>query len=233
MFSLQSGGASCYHQKRGNGPLSPTLSPSEGERENAGKAVVVTRRARKAGLGISIIANARRNPLKDGVMPTVSEQLRQARETQKLTVHQVAEVTKIRTDHLRALEEGNFDVFSAPVYIRGFVRSYCNLLKLDVPAVMSALEAELGKTKKFAVPPPFADPPRGVLDFFMLQLSKIDWRKGLIGLGGLVALLIIFCVFLIWRHYRSADPLSNLKPGVYHSTQSVSGQTLPLPAPKR
>src|SRR5258706_14814822 len=43
-------------------------------------------------------------------MSAVSDQLRQARESQKISVQQVAEVTKIRTDHLRALEEGNFDV---------------------------------------------------------------------------------------------------------------------------
>src|SRR5436305_1041619 len=141
-------------------------------------------------------------------MASVSEQLRQAREAQKLTVQQVAEITKIRTDHLRALEEGNFDVFSAPVYIRGFVRSYCNVLKLDVAQIMSALDAELGKTKKFAEPPPFSGPPRGVLDFFMLQLSKLDWRKGLAGLGALVVLIVVFCVFLVSRHYRTSDPLS-------------------------
>src|SRR5436309_5240934 len=104
-------------------------------------------------------------------MPTVSEQLRQARETQKLTVHQVAEVTKIRTDHLRALEEGNYDVFSAPVYIKGFVRSYATLVKLDVPPLMAALEAELSQTARHSEPPPLSDNPRGVLDFIMLQLS--------------------------------------------------------------
>jgi len=66
-------------------------------------------------------------------MSTVAEQLRQAREARHLTVQQAAEITKIRTDHLRALEEGNFEVFSAPVYIRGFVRSYSTLLKMEVP----------------------------------------------------------------------------------------------------
>ena len=164
-------------------------------------------------------------------MSTVSEQLREARESQKLSVHQVAEVTKIRTDHLRALEEGNFDVFPAPVYIRGFVRSYSVLLKLDVPQVMAALEAELGKTKKFSEPPPLSDHPRGALDFVMLQLSKVDWRKGLIVLGVLLGLAVVLSAVLIWRHARKADPLSGLKPGMYHSTQNVSGQTLPLPTP--
>ena len=76
-------------------------------------------------------------------MPTVAEQLRTAREAQSLTVYQVAEITKIKTDHVRALEEGNYNTFSAPVYIRGFVRTYSNVLKLDVRSVMAELEAEL------------------------------------------------------------------------------------------
>jgi transcriptional regulator with XRE-family HTH domain len=166
-------------------------------------------------------------------MGTVAERLREARESQKLTISQVAEVTKIRTDHLRALEESNFDVFSAPVYIRGFVRCYATMLKLEVPQIMAALDAELGQTQKFSEPPPLSDRPRGIVDFLMLQLSRIDWRKGGIALGGLLGLAVVVSIYLIWRHQRTADPLAGLKPGVYHSTQAVSGQTLPLPAPKR
>jgi cytoskeletal protein RodZ len=103
-------------------------------------------------------------------MSTVAEKLRQAREAQNLTVNQVADVTKIRTDHIRALEEGNFDVFSAQVYIRGFVRTYSTLLKLDVPQTMAMLDTELGKTEKFSEPPPLTEQKKGPLDFLMLQL---------------------------------------------------------------
>ena len=140
----------------------------------------------------------------------------------------VVGITKIRTDHLRALEEGNFDVFSAPVYIRGFVRTYSILLKLDVPQIMAALETELGQTKKFAEPPPFSERQRGAMDFLMLQLSKVDWPKGLIGIGVIVVLVVFFSAWISWRRY---DPLKSLKPGVYQSTQNISGETLPLPAP--
>src|SRR5712664_880560 len=106
-------------------------------------------------------------------MPTVADQLHQAREARKLTIEQVAEVTKIRSDHVRALEEGNFNVFSAPVYIRGFVRTYSTLLKLDVPRIMATLDGELGQTVKFREPPRFSDQPRSFLDFVMLQFSKL------------------------------------------------------------
>ena len=64
-------------------------------------------------------------------MPTVGEQLKAAREAQKLTVTQLADVTKIRSDHIRAIDAGDYDVFSAPVYIRGFVRTYAMALKLE------------------------------------------------------------------------------------------------------
>ena len=119
-------------------------------------------------------------------------------------------------------------MFSAPVYIRGFVRSYATLLKLDVPQVMSALDAELAQTTKFSEPPPLSEPSGGVLDFIMLQLSKVDWRKGLIGLAFVVTLVMAFSAWLSWRHH---DPLKGLKPGIYQSTQNVSGNTLPLPGP--
>ncbi len=163
----------------------------------------------------------------------VSDQLREARESQNLSIQAVAETTRIRSDHIRALEEANYDIFSAPVYIRGFVRTYATLLKLDVPQVMAALDAELRQTEKFSEPPPLSNEPRGFVDFIMLQLSKLDWRKSLAGLGILAAALIVVIVVLITRHYKNSDPLRDLPPGVYHPTQSVSGQTLPLPTPRR
>src|ERR1043166_5633746 len=166
-------------------------------------------------------------------MSTVAEQLRHAREARHLTVEQVAEITKIRTDHVRALEEGNFNVFSAPVYIRGFVRTLSTLLKLDVPGVMASLDSELGQTKRFAEPPPLSDHPRGLLDFLMLQLSKVDWRKGALALGIIAVLGSMFLGVLAWRHFRGTDPLKGVKPALYKSPSNSSGETLPLPPLKR
>jgi cytoskeletal protein RodZ len=161
-------------------------------------------------------------------MSTVAEQPRQAREAQNLTEQHIVEITKIRTDHLRALEAGNYDVFSAPVYIRGFVRGYAKLLHLDVPQIMAALNGELAQTTKFSEPPPLAERPQGFVDFLTLQLSKVDWRKGLVGVGALIALVAVISVWVAWRHH---NPLKGLKPAVYHSTPGASGDTLPLPAP--
>jgi cytoskeletal protein RodZ len=161
-------------------------------------------------------------------MPTVAEQLRQAREARNLTVQQVAEVTKIRSDHVRAVEEGNYDVFSAPVYIRGFVRTYSGLLKLDVPQVMAALDAELGQTAKFAEPPPLAERPRSPIDYVMLQLAWVDWRKWLIALGVVAVFVAAVWAWVAWRQH---NPLKGVKPGMYQFTNTTAGDTLPLPTP--
>ena len=74
--------------------------------------------------------------------------------------------------------------------------------------------------------------PRTIVDFFMFQLSKVDWRKGVLALGGLGVVVIVLSISLIWRHHRAADPFAGLKPGVYQPAQN-SGDTLPVPAPRK
>jgi cytoskeletal protein RodZ len=165
------------------------------------------------------------------IVPTVAHQLREARQAQNLSIAQVAEVTKIRTDYLQALEEGNYDIFSAQVYLRGFVRSYANVLKLDVAQVLAELDAELKQEGKFTEPSSLSGQQRTGLDWVMLQLSQLDWRKGLVGLAAVLVLSVLISGWSSWRHHRTDDPLKSLPPGLYHSTQGISGETLPLPTP--
>ncbi len=164
-------------------------------------------------------------------MASVAEQLRTAREARNLTVSQVAETTKIRGDHIRALEEGNYNVFVATVYIRGFIRTYATLLKLDVPKLMAELNGELNRTDKFSEPPPLASQPRGVLDFVMLQLSKVDWRKGAMLLAALVLVGLVIFGAWVWRRFQARDPLANVPAAVYKPVKTNQGDTLPLPSP--
>jgi cytoskeletal protein RodZ len=164
-------------------------------------------------------------------MATIAQQLQQAREAGNLTLEKAADITKIRTDHLRALEEGNYDVFSAPVYIRGFVRTYATLLKMDVPRVMADLVEELGKTSNFAEPPSLTGEPRTVLDRVMLWLSQVDWKKGMIVLGVIAVLGGTTAAVMVWRHNKTSDPLRDLPPATYRPNPGHGGVTLPVPAP--
>lgn len=163
-------------------------------------------------------------------MSTVAEQLRQAREAQNLTVYQVAEITKIRTDHIRALDDGDFDVFSAPVYIRGFVRTYATLLRLDVPQILAELSVELSKSKKHHEPPPLSPRRHGVLDAIMFQLSKLNWR-----IVGPVAVIVLFAiismaVYKAMNKPKEKSTVLTVPPAVYQPAKKTGGDTLPLPA---
>lgn len=161
-------------------------------------------------------------------MATVAEQLRTAREAQQLTIQQIAEITNVRADHIRAIEQGNYDVFSAPIYIRGFVRSYCKILKLDSAPVIAQLNQELEATEKFSEPPPLTEQSNTALDFLTLQLSKINWRKALIGALVLVVLVVLYGFIQSWRSSRSKDPLNGVRPGVYRPVTNQSLNRVPL-----
>lgn len=166
-------------------------------------------------------------------MLTVAEQLRRAREEQKLTIYQVAEITKIKTDHIRALETGRYDTFAAPVYIRGFVRTYAKALKLDANELTSALDVELGSIKKFSQPPTLTNESRTKTDTVLLYMARWKWQRWA---PVLVVVLVLFVSAGITRSCRAAkktDPLKNLGPGLYKpSNQTNSGELLPLPSTK-
>jgi cytoskeletal protein RodZ len=156
----------------------------------------------------------------------VAEQLRAAREAKNLTVQQVADATKMRTDHVRALEEGKFNVFSATIYIRGSVKIYAKFLKLDEVKLLAALDTELKGTEKFSEPPPLSNQKKNLLDTAAMLLAKVNWKVGVAGFA-VVALALIFGVsFWAWRHHQKNDPLKNLPPAVYQPANA--DDTLPL-----
>jgi cytoskeletal protein RodZ len=160
-------------------------------------------------------------------MSTVAEQLRAAREAQKLTVQQIADMTKIRTDHIHALEKGDFSVFSAPIYIRGSVKNCATRLKLDVPQIMAALDAELGRTEKFSEPPPLSDVTKTPLDHVTFWLAKLNMKMVLAAAVLLGIFLVIVLVHTVLKHSHKGDSTGKLPPARYEPASP--GDTLPLP----
>lgn len=146
----------------------------------------------------------------------------------QLDIHQVAEATKLKSDHIRALEQGQYAVFTAPVYLRGSIRTYAKLLKLDGVKLVQQLDAELssaGSSIGDAVTP---TSPKTPVDSVTLLLSRVNWVVALV-IVALVALAVIGNVsYRAWRSHRAADPLKNLGPGIYQPPLNT-GETLPLP----
>jgi cytoskeletal protein RodZ len=164
-------------------------------------------------------------------MATVGEQLKAAREAQRLTVTQVADLTKIRSDHIRAIDQGNYDVFSAPVYIRGFVRTYAVALKLDPAQILSELNLELAENGSQTAPP-FPPPASGMLDSAMFHVSTAGRRMILPVLAVILLVGVVTTGLVLWNKHLKRNPLEGLGPGLYQAPAG-QGETLPLPAARR
>ncbi len=73
-------------------------------------------------------------------MADIGTTLRNARIQRGLTIEQAAQDTRISPRFLEALEAEQFDSLPAPVYVRGFLRSYANYLRLDAAPLLASLE---------------------------------------------------------------------------------------------
>ena len=74
----------------------------------------------------------------DGVV-SAGTQLRAGREAAGLTVAAVAQQLKLAPRQVTALEEGDYAKLPGRTFVRGFVRNYARLLRLDSDAVLAAL----------------------------------------------------------------------------------------------
>ena len=70
----------------------------------------------------------------------IGKLLKEERLRQGMELSAVAKVTRIGVSALQAIEEGNESVLPSPVYIKGFVRNYARVLKLDLAMIDDALK---------------------------------------------------------------------------------------------
>lgn len=110
--------------------------------------------------------------------PSVGEILQRARSNRGGTIDEASRVTKIPRRYLEALEQENYEVLPAPVYTRGFLRSYAGYLGL-----------EPGKLMPF-FPVGHVDQPK------LEPLPKLSGRRGrsLLGKMAIPAAIVIVAV---------------------------------------
>ena len=73
--------------------------------------------------------------------PPVGEQLRAEREARGLSIEDVAVALKLSPRQVDALEAGDWASLPGATIIRGFVRNYARLLRLDPEHLMMQLDA--------------------------------------------------------------------------------------------
>jgi cytoskeletal protein RodZ len=77
-------------------------------------------------------------------MPGLGEEFRAAREARHLSLSDVSEQIHIRSVYLQSIEAEDWSSIAAPVYVRGFVRTYARFLGLDQESAVERLTAMLG-----------------------------------------------------------------------------------------
>jgi hypothetical protein len=155
-------------------------------------------------------------------MQTVAHLLKKAREAKGLSFEQIRETLKIHPRFLRALEESDYQVFSSPVHLKGFLKNYAEYLGLDVAAILAFWrreydEAQAKKKGSFLTPLP----------------RVLNITPGLI-LGGFTVFAVVgFFLYLLlaYRSVAEAPPLRVESPAtdIKVATPSllIAGQTDP------
>lgn len=81
---------------------------------------------------------------------TVADVLKRERETQGISLEEVAQKTYIKLHYLHALEEDRSDLLPAPVYTCGYIRQYAKLLGLNGAELVNIYQQQ-HKPREFAM----------------------------------------------------------------------------------
>jgi cytoskeletal protein RodZ len=68
------------------------------------------------------------------------EELKSARTYREMTLEEIARITRINEDYLRALEEGHWNRIPT-AFLKGYLRNYAEILEMNLPKVMESFEA--------------------------------------------------------------------------------------------
>ncbi|MFT3831494.1 MAG: helix-turn-helix domain-containing protein [Opitutaceae bacterium] len=70
-------------------------------------------------------------------MQTIGERLEEARKRKGISIREASEATKIRSDYLQKFESNTFEIGLPDIYVRGFLRTYAQYLKLSTEKLLT------------------------------------------------------------------------------------------------
>ena len=171
-------------------------------------------------------------------VPGIGGELTRAREARGRTLEDAERDTRISQRYLQALEDERFDIIPAPVYARGFLRSYAQYLGLDPGPLLARFPREdSAPAAGSAERPGGATPAR----FFPPREPTIGVDIGLAGGGGrmrggplpgaravTVALVAVFVTAIV---ILLAFVVANLGGGESAPAPATPPAATPAPAP--
>lgn len=148
--------------------------------------------------------------------------LREARLAAALSIDAVAQQLKLAPRQVMALEDDNFAALPGRTFVRGFVRNYARLLRLDTATVLAALPE--GDAAPSLNQPSLAPTPRAMGEIPADAQSKPGSARWAIPLA-LVAIVAIAAVYE-WTRQVPESPR-----GGSDARSGAIATPVPLPAP--
>jgi cytoskeleton protein RodZ len=158
---------------------------------------------------------------------SIGKTLREARESQGLTLRDLEETTKIRTYYLQALEEEAYSELPGQTYVMGFIRTYSRSLGLDPQELVDNYKATHIEPENVIQPidpiaPPITNKP--------FPLQRVVVISGLC----LLAVLTLYGMDKVWSD-KAPDPIveqADKAPAVNKKPEDTPPLTQPQPQPQ-
>ena len=129
-------------------------------------------------------------------MSALGEEFKSAREARGLSLSDVAERLHIRSVYLAAIEDEDWHVIGAPVYVRGFMRTYARFLGLDPEAAVARFSA--------VVPPgtPAASSPSRPAAAAPVERTPGETASPSLAAILAIALAVVAVIFVAYEFYQ-------------------------------
>jgi len=151
--------------------------------------------------------------------------LREARTATGLSIDAVAQQLKLAPRQVKALEDDDFAALPGRTFVRGFVRNYARLLRLDTATVLAALPE--GDAAPSLNQPSLAPTPRAMGEIPADAQSKPGSARWAIPL----ALVAIVAIAAIYEWTRAVPDASRGGPDNKTGAIATPVPALPAPAP--
>ncbi len=152
----------------------------------------------------------------------LGERFRAAREERGLTLSEVGEQLRIRSVYLSAIEEENWKAIGAPVYIRGFLRTYARFLGLDPEEAVGEFNTASG------VAPSSAPAIESRVSPGQRSMKPLLWIAGIVAIA-----LIGFVIYVYVSPPRAVTTAQqSAAPAVSPSAAAAAVTAHPSPRPQ-
>lgn len=128
---------------------------------------------------------------------SLGDYMQEARVSSGQTIHQVAQITKIHTHYLEALEREDFGNTPPSIYVKAYIKRLCELYKIDQNRAISLYEMHIGEPENI-LPETLVKNLEETKLPNSKQEEKIKQyvKYALIGLGAVIILAVILIVVL-------------------------------------